>query len=108
MTTTGKQQTPRWLAGCGVVAASGAVLMGFWQVANLALGWAVGSYVSQLEWIIRVSAASGVVATLATLPIAKLMMRFARRSVMLSMALFPLGVVGMYYLVPRVFVYAMF
>lgn len=108
MATPPSQGSPRWLALVGVVSASGALVMGLWQCAFLGLGWAAGAYISEMEGLVRVSAASGVFAAFAALPLARLLMRPARRSAVLSIALIPLGLVGMYFLVPRVFVYANF
>jgi hypothetical protein len=82
--------------------------MGFWQCAFMGLGWAAGQYVSEVEGLVRVSAGSAVIATLATIPLARLLMRPARRSAVFSICLIPVGLIGMYFLVPRAFVYANF
>lgn len=82
--------------------------MGCWQVSNLALGWAVGDYVGELEGLVRVSAAAGAIAMLATLPIARLLLRRARASAWMAALMIPVGVLGIYYLIPRVFLFAVF
>ena len=102
------QKTPRWLAWSGAAAFSGAILMGSWQLAHLLLGLLAGSYMSELEGVVRVSAAAGVLATIVTLLAARHVLRCARNSVWLATVMIPAGAVGVYLLLPRVFVYTTF
>ncbi|MBM3496801.1 MAG: hypothetical protein FJX72_21140 [Armatimonadetes bacterium] len=99
-------RAPLWLVLPAALIASVAVLMCCWQVANLGIGLAVGDYIGELEGLVRVSAAAGAIAMLATLPVARFLLRRARASVWLALLMIPLGAVATYYLVPRVFVYA--
>jgi hypothetical protein len=88
--------------------ASVAVLMCFWQVTNLGIVLAVGDYIGELEGLVRVSAAAGAIAMLATLPVGRFLLRRARASVWFAVLMIPLGALAIYYLLPRVFVYATF
>lgn len=106
MSATPSQITPTWLAVSGTALGSGAILMACWQVANLTLGWVAGTHAAELECIVQISAASGVIAALATLPLARRLLRAARGSVALSVALLPVGLLGVYCLVPRVFAFS--
>ena len=60
------------------------------------------------EATIRIAGASGVVATLVSLPLARPLLRLARRSTAVTATLFVVGAVGMYVFVPRVWVYVNF
>ena len=102
------QRTPPWLAWFGTTAAAAAILMGSWQLANLLLGLLAGSYMGELEGIVRGSAGAGVVATIVTLPAARYMLRWARNSVLLAIVMIPAGAAGVWFWLPRVFLYANF
>jgi hypothetical protein len=80
--------------------------MGLWQVANFGLGIVAGDYYGEMEGLVRVSAAAGAIAMLATLPVARLLFRRARASAWLAVLMIPIGAVAIYYLAPRVFLYA--
>lgn len=82
--------------------------MGLWQVANFGLGLVAGDYYGELEGLVRVSAAAGAIAMLATLPVARLLFRRARASAWLAVLMIPIGAVAIYYLAPRVFPYSHF
>jgi len=92
----------------GAIACAGALLMGVWQAANLLLGVLVGDDIGELQVLVRVSAAAGAIAMLVTLPALPRMLRWARRSAWLATLRIPAGAVGVYWLLPRVFVYADF
>jgi hypothetical protein len=105
-------RTPAWLATLGAAMASGGVLMGLWQLSFLGLGaiaavlGGASDQVTHLQMLLRMAAVSGVIATLATLPIARLLLRACRSSTVLASAFVPLGSVAMFCLLPRVFAYA--
>ncbi len=101
-------RTSPWLVWPAGLVASTGVLMGLWQVASFGLGIVAGDYVGELEGIVRVSAAAGAIAMLATVPVARFLFRRARASAWLAVLMIPVGVVAIYELVPRVFLYAKF
>jgi len=72
------------------------------------IGLWVGEGLQELYWLARACAAAGVLATLATLPFWRLLVRLARYSTLVATLMIPVGLIGIYWLLPRVFVYVQF
>jgi hypothetical protein len=88
--------------------AAGAALMGGWWATVWLLVWLAGEHAWDTQVATRIAAAAGAIAMLATIPVARLLLRGAYASESLAVVMIPLGLAGMHVLLPGTFIIHVF